>query len=126
MKTHPELVCWHIKNQNNQTPKYRNQETRFKQSISFLCFETNNKFIAKDVSNEKLSDVITGTTSQMNNLVFLDTKPGKETWIIDSGSSSHIINDNGSYLLKLKTQMKPMLLRYCANGKTLHLTTQAT
>lgn len=73
------------------------------------------------MSNEKLSDVITGTTSQINNLAFLDTKPGKETRIIDSGSSSHIINDDGSYLLKLETQMKPMLLRYCANGSILRL-----
>lgn len=72
---------------NNHTPKHENQDTGPKQSASFLCFETNCKFLVKNYVNHKISNDI------KNIYILFLTKQEKPTWIMNSASSCHISNN---------------------------------
>lgn len=66
--------------------------------------------------SHRVTDDIKETTSQMNNFIFLATKPGKQTWIIDSGGSSRISNNESLFTQTKNTNKTSVII---VNGKIL-------
>ena len=127
LKNHNTHECWHLRGKGPNNKRYNdnnrvaNNSAKYKQHSS-VCFEidenneSENRSRREKRNSNSEKDKDRDIVYKIKNLTFLTGKIDKNSWVIDSGSSSHICNNRQLFTELDDTKRSTVMV---ANGNTL-------